>query len=100
MFINDGTDGFHCCPLFRLDSRPETGHFLKDCFRIFNVLGLPKVLFLLMVLTIADVTGLSAQIVLAVSRSIYKTLASAVITEAMLEAHNCSVYSNFSIIIC
>ena len=47
MFIIDGTDNFWCFPLCRLDSRPYTGHFLEDCLRIFNVLGLPEVLFFL-----------------------------------------------------
>ena len=61
MFIIDGTDGFRCFPLCRIDSRPETGHFLEDCVSIFNLLGLPEVLFLLMVLTIYEVTALSAQ---------------------------------------
>ena len=99
MLIIDGTEGFHYCPLFRLDSRPETGHFLDDCVRLFNVLGLPNVLFFFMVLTIADVTALLSQIFLEVSRSISKTLASAALTEAMLEAHNRSICSDFSIII-
>ena len=47
MFIIDSTDGFRCCPLFVLYKRPETGHFLEECVSIFNVLGLPEVLFFL-----------------------------------------------------
>ena len=42
--------------------------------------------FTLMVLTIADVTDLSARTFLAVLRSISKTLASAALTEAILGA--------------
>ena len=100
MFIIDRTDGVRCCPLCRLDSKPETGIFLEDCVSIFNVLGLPEVLFFLMVLTIDDVTDLSARTILAVSRSIAKTLVSAALTESMLEAHSSSIFSDFSIIIC
>ena len=47
MFIIDGTDGFYYCTIYRLDSRLNTGHFLEDTVSIFNVLGLPEVLFLL-----------------------------------------------------
>ena len=45
MFIIDGTDGFRCCPIYRLDIILETGHLLEDCVSIFNVLGLLEVLF-------------------------------------------------------
>ena len=47
MFIIDGTKDFRCCPLWRLDGRLEKGHFLEDCVSIFNVLGLPEVMFFL-----------------------------------------------------
>ena len=95
ILIIDGKDGFRCFTLCRLDSRPETGPSLEDCVSIFNVLGLPEVKFLLIVLTIADVTALSAQTGLAVSSSIAKILESAELTEAMLEAHSCSICSDF-----
>ena len=61
MFIIEITDGFRCCPIYRLDIRPEIGHFLEECVSIFNVLGLLEVLFFLMVLPIADITALSSQ---------------------------------------
>ena len=98
MFIIDGTDGFRCFTLCRIDIRPDIGHLLKDCVRIFNVMGLPEVLFF-MVLTISDVTALSERTVLAVSSSIAKTFASTALTEAMLEAHSRSICSDFPIII-
>ena len=99
MFIIDGTDVFCCCPLCILDRIPETCHFLEDRGRIFNVMGLPEVLFFLMALTIYDVTVLSERTVLAVSRSIAKTFASTALTKAMLEAQRRSICSDFSIII-
>ena len=45
MFIIDDTDGFRYCSLCILDIIPAIGRFLEDCVRIFNVLGLPDVLF-------------------------------------------------------
>ena len=45
MLIIDGTYIFRYFPLCRLDSRPETGHLLGYRVSIFNVLGLPEVLF-------------------------------------------------------
>ena len=86
IFIIDVMDGFRCCPICRLDRRPDNGHFLEACVSIFNVLGLPEIILFLMLITIADVTALSAWTFLAVSHSISKTLASAALTKAMDEA--------------